>query len=75
MKARRFCAGITGHPRQPLDGGELTLLIKLGAEQLDAKIGEIVLGAQYVDKLGAREGVAGNAGAQQRLSAAVTGCG
>jgi hypothetical protein len=49
-----LCAGdsqIT--PDQPLDGGELALLIELGAEQLDALISEIVLGAQHVDELGA----------------------
>jgi len=50
----RFCPGDSQvTPDQPLDGGELALLIELGAEQLDALIGEIVLGPQHIDELGA----------------------
>ena len=45
--------GFTDHPDQPLDRGELALLIELGTEQLDALIGEIVLGTQHIDEFGA----------------------
>jgi len=45
-------------PDQPLDRGKLASAgSELGAEQLDPQIGEIALGAQQVDKLGATQPV------------------
>ena len=60
--------GFTDHPDQPLDRGKLALLVELGAEQLDPQVGEIVLRAQHVDKLGAPQAVTRNTGPQQRLA-------
>ena len=46
----------------------MALLIELRTEQLDALIGEIVLGTQHVDEVGASQAVTRNTGPQQRLA-------
>jgi hypothetical protein len=38
--------------------GQLALLIELGVERLDALIGQVMLGAQHINKLGAAEATA-----------------
>jgi hypothetical protein len=64
-----LCAGDSQvTPDQPLNRGELALLIELGTEQLDTQIGEIVLGAQDVDEFGAPQAVTRNTGPQQGLA-------
>src|SRR5438477_11945657 len=55
-------------PDQPLDRGQLALLIELGVEQLDALSGQIMFGPQHVGEFGGAEAITGDARAQQRLA-------